>query len=233
MKRAIIVALMASVLLTGCSKSHSLEFKETKLTANKQINTCSLIDKIDGIDIDDTAILEDGKLTTSNAVVECSSIDTSILGMQEITYTIDERKITLQVEIVDDEAPSFTMDDEYIIKKGEDFYYEVDLDDNYDDKSDLIFKIEGEYDVDSVGEYELEAVAIDTAGNENRHDFTLKVVEDKRGDQSNETSYIQTDTDLISGDSHIYKGDGYQIITNGDADVTISDDDGSISIFID
>ena len=231
MKKAIVLIFIASIILSGCNKEHTLELNNTKIDVNSNINSCTLIKSVDGVDVGEDAVLEDGKITTSNAIIQCTPIDTTVLGEQEVVYTIDDQMIAFQVEVVDDVAPEITIDDEYTIAKG----YELDIldmtqiEDNLDEYADLDISIDGEVDTSKAGDYSIIITVKDKAGNIASKDVLFKIVDGDIDESSNSIEHS------ISGDLYenkYYKGAGYQIITSEDSDVTITNNDGSLSIVI-
>ena len=79
------------------------------------------------------------------------------------------------IDIVDDEKPLIWLSGSYSAKTGSDLNLENEIfcADNYDNNPTC--KIEGEYDLNTAGTYNLTYVAIDSSNNETRQDFTLNI----------------------------------------------------------
>ena len=109
-------------------------------------------------------------------------IDTKKIGEQEIAFNYineDNIKIPYQfiIEIVDTKPPIITSYKEYTIIKGTEDNVEKKLfcGDNYDNKPSC--KIEGEYDINKVGEYKVKFIGKDSSNNISTKNITIKVKE--------------------------------------------------------
>ena len=107
-------------------------------------------------------------------------IDTSKIGKKKVTIDLiddkeNEEKYTFEVNIVDSEIPMIECEEKITITTGDeiDLLEYVTAKDNYD--SELDIKIEGTYDNNTAGEYDLTYVAKDSSGNETKKEFTLVV----------------------------------------------------------
>lgn len=136
-------------------------------------------------------------VSINGTIIDDYTIDSTILGEKEVTFTfINEDNIklkyTYKIEIVDTVAPLIWLGNSYRLPKGTD----IDLTskilcgDNYDNNPTCI--IEGEYDINTVGDYSLVFKATDNSGNIEQVPFTLKVYEPEENDNSNniEPNYI-------------------------------------------
>ena len=118
----------------------------------------------------------DGKLLTNN------KIDTEKLGKQEIKFIYknkDGKKRTgiINVNIVDQEEPLVWLSNSYSVKVGSqiDLNEEILCADNYDSNPNC--RIEGDYDLNTAGVYNLTYVATDSSNNEEKVNFRLNVYE--------------------------------------------------------
>lgn len=111
-------------------------------------------------------------------------VDTSIVGKKKIVLKIKNyfnkiEKYTYDVDIVDREEPSIDYSDRLSTTEG----IEIDLldgvkaSDNSNEEIDVT--VEGEYDFNNVGEYELYYVAKDSSGNTTKEKFILEVIKKK------------------------------------------------------
>ncbi len=132
-------------------------------------------------------------LTLEGKLLDDSTIDTTQLGKQELSflYQIEKKKYrgTLQIEVVDREEPLIWLNKSYRVQKGSnvDLVSEILCADNYD--ANPTCKIEGEYDLNNVGVYPLRYVAIDSSNNKEEIPFQLSVYEPKKSSSSGEESY--------------------------------------------
>lgn len=135
-------------------------------------------------------------VSINGKIIDDYIIDSTSLGIKDITFQFINNeniklKYTYQIEVVDTVAPVIWLGNSYRVQKGSD----IDLTnkilcgDNYD--SNPICTIEGEYDMNTVGDYSLVFKAIDNSGNIEEVPFTLKVYEPVKNNNSNsvETSY--------------------------------------------
>ena len=109
-------------------------------------------------------------------------IDTETLGTKEVSFEFlniknKHKKAMFNINIIDITAPQIFSGGSYTVKVG----YSKNLTDvllSGDDIDDNpIRKIEGEYDVNTIGDYSLTYVVSDSSGNETRKEFVLHVVE--------------------------------------------------------
>lgn len=123
-------------------------------------------------------------------VLEDKEINTEKLGTQELSFLYQnennkKRLGTININVVDKEEPLVWLSNSYSIKKGsEDNIAESILCvDNYD--SNPTCKIEGTYDLNTVGAYDLTYVATDNSNNQSTIDFTLNVYEPAPSNSNN------------------------------------------------
>lgn len=129
-----------------------------------------------------------GKLTTN------PKVKTDKLGKQKIKfkYTTDEGypvSYEVEIEVVDRTNPYIFQSSGKTITAGYDSNLAKDLfcGDNYDPNPKCT--IEGEYDVNTPGEYDLVFVGEDSSGNVSKNEFTLTVKAPSPGGSSGGTEY--------------------------------------------
>ena len=157
------IVILAIFLLNKNSFSVKL-VKDLDIEINTEVKVSSLIDNID-----------------NGELVDDITIDTSKLGKKDVKIKIDvddkEEDYSFKVNIVDTIAPELTFNEEVYTSVGSD----IDLVDNVtvsdNSKEEIEVTVLGDYDVNTIGEYELSYVAKDSSGNETKKEFTL-VVED-------------------------------------------------------
>ena len=132
-------------------------------------------------------------------ITKKEKIDTSSIGNKKIKVMIKdthkkEKTYEFVLKVVDKEKPTITYKDKLTTTEGTkiDLLKDVKVSDN--SKEDIKVKVEGSYDFNKKGTYNLEYVAKDSSGNETREKFTLKVNEKPKSSSSNncETVYFTT-----------------------------------------
>ena len=135
-----------------------------ELEINSEVNIYSLISVADGVEL----------------ITEDESIDTSKLGKHQITIKYlnskkREKTYSFKINVVDTTAPNIESEKEIIVALGAelDFSNSVVVTDN--SKEEIVPFVEGQYDLNAAGEYNLKFVAKDSSGNKSVKDFTLIV----------------------------------------------------------
>ena len=131
-----------------------------------------------------------GKLEKDNL------ISTNKLGEKEITFSyvnVDKIKVnySFKIKVVDKTKPLIVVPSTYAVTEGynKDLSKEFFCGDNYDDEP--ICKIEGEYNTDKIGTYNLKYIAQDKSKNISTQEFILKVKKKEKNKPSKqETKYI-------------------------------------------
>lgn len=116
-------------------------------------------------------------------LTEDTTIDTSKLGSKNLEILIknafdEEVKYSFEINIIDTLKPSIESKQELTTYKGKkiDLLKDVSATDN--SLEDIEVLVEGKYDINTVGEYQLNYTATDSSGNETTSEFTLKVISD-------------------------------------------------------
>lgn len=120
----------------------------------------------------------DGKL------IDNYKVDTNEVGYKDLNVTFKNKygfivSKTITIEIKDVIAPVIVVNDPYTVVKGADINLEESIfcADDYDDL--ISCSINGEYDLNKVGRYNLEMVASDKSNNTTKKEFVLNVIEKK------------------------------------------------------
>ena len=118
----------------------------------------------------------DGKVVTNK------TLNTEELGKQEVSFVYKnkndkEKRGVFTIDVVDEEKPLVWLSGSYSARVGSNLNLEDEIfcADNYD--SNPTCKIEGNYDLNTAGTYNLTYVATDSNKNEERINFTLNVYE--------------------------------------------------------
>ena len=138
-------------------------------------------------------------------IVDDYKIDTTKIGSQNIEFTfINDQNIKLnysyELSVIDDEAPLIWLGKSYNVTRGSNVNLldKILCGDNYDSKPDC--EIIGEYNLDTVGSYELVFKATDSSGNTNEKTFTLNVNEPKNSSSSSNNGTSYTDFSQVVED---------------------------------
>ena len=172
-KKIIIISIIGIILIIlGCILllviPPKVDNTEYKLIDNLKVSVYSKLK------VKDLISSINGKIITNK------KINTEQLGKQKVSFIYEnkngqKRRGIFDIDIVDDEKPLIWLSGSYSAKTGSDLNLENEIfcADNYDNNPTC--KIEGEYDLNTAGTYNLTYVAIDSSNNETRQDFTLNI----------------------------------------------------------
>lgn len=160
-----IIGLFTGIMYFINSKKTIVSLKK-----NRSVDINSEVCNLDFIDN-----INNGKIISEKKI-----IDTSHLGKKKIVIKIKNSfgKIKIYnyyVNVVDEDAPVISFNDNLSTTVGSqiDLLKDVNVSDNSNE--DITVTIEGEYDFNKEGSYELYYVAKDSSGNEKKEKFTLIV----------------------------------------------------------
>lgn len=137
------------------------------------------------IEYGDKAKVSDFIDNLNGTLLTDKEIDTETVGEVPVSFEYiniknKNRTYNFNIEVIDVNPPKIFIGDSYTVKEGysknlvDVLLSGDDIDDN--PKREII----GEYDVNTVGEYDLTYVITDASGNETQKDFVLYVKEDKK-----------------------------------------------------
>ena len=195
--------LISILLLTGCGKEEikvkEVEYidKQTIKIGDKVPLSTNYIKSYDDVNIEWEEEIED---------------KVYYAGTYKGKFIIDEKEYEVYLEVIDDEEPIINNVKDITITEGDkiDLLSNIKVEDNSKDKVDI--KIEGTYDFNKAGTYNLQVIAIDKSGNESKNDFKLIVnakpkVEPKT-EPKEEVEVVETKVDVdLSGTTN----KGYEI----------------------
>ncbi len=144
------------------------------------------------IQVNDKKYVSDFVVDNRINIINNHEINTQEIGKQKITFKYKYRGITrngsFHIEIVDTTRPLIMLKNSYTITKGSDkILTDVILcGDNYDANPKCT--IEGQYNINEIGSYDLKYKAVDSSNNETIVPFTLNVIE------KTNNNYAQTST---------------------------------------
>ena len=162
MKFKVIVLLLGIVLLTGCGKEIVLK-DNLKFEVNSELKRSDL-----------TIFDEEIKI-----VDESELIDTSKLGEKDVViqYLVGDKvqMVAAKINIIDTTPPVIEAEEKIVATKGKavNLLEKVKVTDNSNEE--IKATVEGDYDINKIGDYSLKYVAIDSSNNKTEKAFTLTV----------------------------------------------------------
>ena len=136
------------------------------------------------------------KINTGKLVSKDTIIDTSKLGVKNIDIEILYNKLlynySFNIEIVDTTNPIIESKEELSTYIGKEIDLLKDISVNDNSKEDIKPTIEGIYDFNKVGTYNLKYVAIDSSNNKTTKEFILKVMEEPKTNNNNNSTNSKT-----------------------------------------
>ena len=160
-----------------------LKYQNAQVELNNEIYNLDCITKI-----------ENGNIITNKELV-----DTTTIGQKEVEIEVEDlkkqiKKITLYIDVIDTEKPTITFSKEVntLVGKEINLLNNIVVTDNSNET--IIPTIEGDYDINVTGTYNLFYVATDSSNNTSKEGFILNVIEDKKSTNGNNSSKVNTST---------------------------------------
>ncbi len=166
MKKQILTVMISAGLLlaiAGCGKKMVIVNEKQDYEVNSEVKIMSLISKENELEI----------------VNKDDVVDTSKIGEQEVIIKYldgdKEKEAVVKINIVDATKPIIEYPKELTTTAGTeiDLLNGVKVTDNSNE--DITPTIEGSYDINKEGTYNLKYVAVDSSGNKTEEEFVLKV----------------------------------------------------------
>lgn len=183
-KKKIIIISIIIIILIISSILIFLNYQEMEVTIKEKIEV-PLNSKL--TNLDNITNLKNGQIITDE-----KTIDTSKIGEQKINISIKNKLGKVKeyhyiVNVYDDEKPSIIFSKELTIEEGQniDLLKDVKVEDNSQEK--ITPSVEGNYDINEPGKYQLYYVAKDSSDNEAKEGFTLIVKEKKKESSQNDS----------------------------------------------
>lgn len=169
MKRFIFI--LSCLLIVGCNKKISDEMPKG-----------AFIDiRLNDIEVYDEMYVSD-LISDTNVKIEDYKLNTDVIGNKDIEfyYTFNNNKYIYKtsINIVDTVKPKIFGSSSKTVELGYDgnLCNTVTYGDNYDGQPEC--SVEGKYDFDTVGKYDIEIVVTDNSGNSINYNVTLNVVDE-------------------------------------------------------
>ncbi len=199
MKKKIIIISIILVVIIFIIWSYSF-YQNWKIK-----NAVIKVDLIDNLELDvySNVKLNDLIKNINGKIEKNFKINTKKLGKKKISFNyINEDNIkvgySFYVQIIDKTAPIISRFDTYTIPIGylNNLEEELFCGDNYDDKP--LCKIEGYYNKNQVGNYNVTFKAVDSSGNKSENNFTIKVEEKRNSSNTNSKPTTTSFKDIIT-----------------------------------
>lgn len=197
----IIILLCLGIYFYLNSKKLKVSLKDTNVLLHQEVYNTDFIDRVDN-----------GEITSDRDVV-----DTSTLGKKTITITTKDKfnresSYSFDINVIDNEGPTITYKDRLTTTVGNkiDLLKNVSAKDNSNE--DIEVKVEGDYDFESQGEYELYYVAKDSSNNETKEKFTL-VVNKREEVKPSINNEATSTTEVVIEDKEFTTSKGYKGVT--------------------
>ena len=199
-KKIIIISIIATIIISLIIGLFIGYHYYRILTA--KINV--IVKPLKYVEVYDEVHLSDLLLSINGKLIKDELLDTTKVGKNTIEFEFindDNIKVKYSVDykVKDKTPPTIGVPSTYSVTVG----YDKDLSkkffcgDNYDDEPKCI--IEGDYDTNTVGNYNLKYKAIDNSNNETSQDFTLYVKDKSKTTQNDEdNTYTINIKDVIN-----------------------------------
>ena len=206
-KNIVIIPILIVLVICVLGTIYLLSNKKKLEVTTNDIKEVSLNEEIYNLDF--IKDIENGEILTKK-----EKIDTSTIGTKKIKIIIKdnnkkEKTYEFELKVIDIEKPVITYKKELSTTQGTkiDLLKDVKVKDDSNEKIEV--KVEGTYDFNKVGTYNLEYVAKDSSGNEAREKFTLKVNEKPKQNNTNTNTVTKTKCE----DKNFVTENGYKGVT--------------------
>lgn len=170
---SVIIFIVLVLFISGYLFYNSKKLK-VNLVSDRVVNINDEVYNIDYI-----KSVKNGTIVSGKQLVDTSTLGKKKIGLRIENYFNKIEKYTYDVDIVDREEPSIDYSDRLSTTEG----IEIDLLDgvkaNDNSNEEIDVTVEGKYDFNKVGEYELYYVAKDSSGNTTKEKFILEVIKKK------------------------------------------------------
>lgn len=184
----ICLLILIIVLLSGCSSKEEIRFKKvTEIPVDNEVNTCSLIESVNGKQI--TKFDWDGnRIIIEGDAIICPVIDTSMIGKKTLIFTFRDEKYPLEVDIIDDKKPVMGYEDkEILLNKGDHENVLLQKLDIQDEHSKVKTVIKGSIDYEKEGKYPVMIHAEDESGNVLEKEITVIIQKEEKTERQEES----------------------------------------------
>lgn len=206
-KLILIICIVVGIILLSVGGFLLYKYIEIKNAVVKVV----LKDNLEA-DFADTLRVSSFIESINGKIVDDYYLNTDSLGKKKIDfeYINDDgikTKYNYEINVVDREAPLIWLGKSYNVTRGseDNLIDKIMCGDNYDNNPECV--IEGDYNLDNVGSYNLVFKATDSSGNVSKKKFILNVNEASSKKESNGVKSVTEFSDVIKD----YKNDNTQI----------------------
>lgn len=206
-KLILIICIVVGIILLSVGGFLLYKYIEIKNAVVKVV----LKDNLEA-DFADTLKVSSFIESINGKIVDDYYLNTDSLGKKKIDfeYINDDGikiKYNYEINVVDREAPLIWLGKSYNVTRGseDNLIDKIMCGDNYDNNPECV--IEGDYNLDNVGSYNLVFKATDSSGNVSKKKFILNVNEASSKKESNGVKSVTEFSDVIKN----YKNDNTQI----------------------
>lgn len=206
-KLILIICIVVGIILLSVGGFLLYKYIEIKNAVVKVV----LKDNLEA-DFADTLRVSSFIESINGKIVDDYYLNTDSLGKKKIDfeYINDDGikiKYNYEINVVDKEAPLIWLGKSYNVTRGseDNLIDKIMCGDNYDNNPECV--IEGDYNLDNVGSYNLVFKATDSSGNVSKKKFILNVNEASSKKESNGVKSVTEFSDVIKD----YKNDNTQI----------------------
>lgn len=206
-KLILIISIVVGIILLSVGGFLLYKYIEIKNAVVKVV----LKDNLEA-DFADTLRVSSFIESINGKIVDDYYLNTDSLGKKKIDfeYINDDGikiKYNYEINVVDREAPLIWLGKSYNVTRGseDNLIDKIMCGDNYDNNPECV--IEGDYNLDNVGSYNLVFKATDSSGNVSKKKFILNVNEASSKKESNGVKSVTEFSDVIKD----YKNDNTQI----------------------
>lgn len=206
-KLILIISIVVGIILLSVGGFLLYKYIEIKNAVVKVV----LKDNLEA-DFADTLRVSSFIESINGKIVDDYYLNTDSLGKKKIDfeYINDDGikiKYNYEINVVDREAPLIWLGKSYNVTRGseDNLIDKIMCGDNYDNNPECV--IEGDYNLDNVGSYNLVFKATDSSGNVSKKKFILNVNEASSKKESNGVKSVTEFSDVIKN----YKNDNTQI----------------------
>ena len=165
----LVLIIVLSIFLIIRKATIKVELKNTTININEKVYTTDLIKKV-----------HNGTVVSSK-----EKINTKKTGKKNVDVRIKNKfnkiiKYKYTVNVIDKEKPKIKVEDKITIEQGTDIdlVKQIEVTDN--SKELIIPQVEGEYDINKPGTYELTITAVDSNKNKTTKKIALEVIEKQK-----------------------------------------------------
>lgn len=180
-----LILLILIFFITSCSSTKTgITVKDNKLDYGEEIYLYDLIK------------VSNGKIITDNYKIDTMDLKSINISIKYENQSNKVNTYSFKVSVIDDTPPKMFFSSTYYTEKGKeiDILDKVLCGDNYDKEPTCA--IEGTYNINIVGEYNLKLSAIDSSGNKAKTE-NIKLIVQEKGSSSNYTPVTYKIEDVI------------------------------------